>query len=52
MVIDVSLVHWENTLFPILVTPLGMVNEVRPEQPVNAEFPSEVTPLGIVTPVI
>ena len=52
MVIDVSLVHWENTLFPIVVTVFGMVIDVKPEQPVNAEFPSEVTPLGIVTPVI
>ena len=35
----------------MLVTELGIVTEVRREQPENAEFPMLVTELGIVTEV-
>ena len=35
----------------MLVTELGMVTEVRPEQPENAYVPMLVTELGMVTEV-
>lgn len=37
--------------YPIEVTELGIITEVRPEQPINAPSPIEVTDLGIVTDV-
>ena len=40
-----------NALPPMLVTLLGMVIEVRPEQPQNAVSPMLVTLLGMVTEV-
>ena len=38
-------------LVPIFVTPSGMMTEVRPVQPENAELPMLVTLSGIVTDV-
>ena len=35
----------------MLVTELGIVTDVKPEQPENAEFPMLMTELGIVTEV-
>ena len=35
----------------MLVTLLGIVTEVKPEQLLNAEFPMLITLLGIVTEV-
>lgn len=37
--------------YPIEVTELGIITEVRPEQSINAPSPIEVTELGIITEV-
>ena len=41
----------EKAELPILVTPSGIVTEVKPVQPEKAELPILVTPSGIVTEV-
>ena len=40
-----------NASVPIKVTEIGMVTEVRLEQPLNVSYPIEVTELGIDTEV-
>ena len=40
-----------NARLPMLITLLGMVIEVRPEQYMNAPYPMLVTLLGMVTEV-
>ena len=45
--IEVRLLHSLNAYLPMLVTLLGMVTEVRPEQLWNALSPMLVTLLGI-----
>ena len=49
--IEVSFVHEMNAPSPIVVTELGIVTEVRPEQPEKTLFPILVTELGIVIEV-
>src|ERR1035437_2680066 len=44
-----KLVQPENSSFPMLVTPSGMLKLVRLLQPLNASSPMRVTLLGIVT---
>ena len=41
----------EKVLFPIDVTELGIVTEVKLKQPEKAPFPIDVTELGIATEV-
>jgi hypothetical protein len=49
MVTDVKPVQFSKALFPISVTELGIVIDVKPVQPVKP--PKLVTELGIVTDV-
>ena len=44
--------HLKNALFPMLVTELGIVIEVRLSQYANASSPILVTELGMLTVVI
>jgi hypothetical protein len=48
MVMPVSLVHPENALFPIEVTPAGIVMLVSSPLPENAPSPIETTLSGIL----
>ena len=48
---NVSAVQFSKALHPMLVTLLGIVTDVRPLQPLNAEPPMLVTPSGIVADV-
>ena len=43
--------QYSNALFPMEVTELGIVNEVRLEQALNVLSPMAVTELGIVNEV-
>ena len=45
----VKLVHDENALFPIVLTPSGIVKNLKPEQPLNVLDSIVLTVPGIVT---
>ena len=46
---NVSAVQFLKALHPMLVTLLGIVTDVRPLQPLNAELPMLVTPCCMTT---